>query len=313
AADDPHRLLRPQLLHARRAARRAPRRPPARADARARRAPRLRTRPSDRLALGGRAGLAEVEHGPLAHARDRRRRLRTGEVRVVGEHVVERRTVGDVVDQQRPAAVGQRSRHPQRTRGVQAGEVGPVRRAHREAVVVVLVERELHDGDRHERTLAPHAASGATMSTAHELVPTYRPRTAHRTRSARRYEVALRTGPGAVTPSRAQRPSGTSASARALAARWCAVSDMRSIQASTTAETMKARWMSVCHSMSVSVGGSIPSMTYPEAMNVRSRWIEEMPTMLIASFVLRTLALTWLSHSGWAGWPSIRSRDTKVS
>ncbi len=48
-------------------------------------------------------------------------------------------------------------------------------------------------------------------------------------------------------------------------------------------------------------------------MNVRSRWIDEMPTMDIASFVLSTFALTWLSHSGWSGWPSSRMRETNVS
>ena len=32
-----------------------------------------------------------------------------------------------------------------------------------------------------------------------------------------------------------------------------------------------------------------------------------------ASFTFSTLALTWLSHSGWSGWFSRRRRDTKVS
>ena len=49
------------------------------------------------------------------------------------------------------------------------------------------------------------------------------------------------------------------------------------------------------------------------SMNVRSRWIDEIPTMDIASFVLSTFALTWLSHSGWSGWPSSRMRETNVS
>jgi hypothetical protein len=37
-------------------------------------------------------------------------------------------------------------------------------------------------------------------------------------------------------------------------------------------------------------------------MKVCRRWIEEIPTIAIASFTLRTLALTWESHSGWSGW-----------
>ena len=36
-------------------------------------------------------------------------------------------------------------------------------------------------------------------------------------------------------------------------------------------------------------------------MKVRSRWIEEMPMIAIASLILSTLALTWDSHSGWSG------------
>ncbi|MOA44597.1 hypothetical protein D3C78_1669010 [compost metagenome] len=51
----------------------------------------------------------------------------------------------------------------------------------------------------------------------------------------------------------------------------------------------------------------------PVAMNVFNRWIEEMPMIAIASFTFSTLALTWLSHSGWSGWPSRRRRETKVS
>ena len=33
-------------------------------------------------------------------------------------------------------------------------------------------------------------------------------------------------------------------------------------------------------------------------MKVRSRWIDEMPMIAMASLILSTLALTWLSHSG---------------
>ena len=51
----------------------------------------------------------------------------------------------------------------------------------------------------------------------------------------------------------------------------------------------------------------------PTSMNVLSRWIELMPMIAIASFTFSTLALTWLSHSGWSGWPSRSRRDTKVS
>ncbi|MNW21768.1 hypothetical protein D3C71_2228650 [compost metagenome] len=51
----------------------------------------------------------------------------------------------------------------------------------------------------------------------------------------------------------------------------------------------------------------------PASMKVRSRWIDEMPMMAIASLTLSTLALTWLSHSGWSGWFCRRRRDTKVS
>lgn len=54
--------------------------------------------------------------------------------------------------------------------------------------------------------------------------------------------------------------------------------------------------MIVCHIMSV--GSTVREL---DSMKVRSRWIEEMPMMLIASFVLSTFALTWLSHSGWSG------------
>ena len=36
-------------------------------------------------------------------------------------------------------------------------------------------------------------------------------------------------------------------------------------------------------------------------MKTRSRWIDEMPMIAIASLILSTLALTWLSHSGWSG------------
>ena len=48
----------------------------------------------------------------------------------------------------------------------------------------------------------------------------------------------------------------------------------------------------------------------PASMKVRSRWIEEMPMIAIASLIFSTLALTWLSHSGWSGWPcEIEARD----
>ena len=58
-------------------------------------------------------------------------------------------------------------------------------------------------------------------------------------------------------------------------------------------------------------GGSAPSE--PASMKVLSRWMEEMPMIAIASFTFSTEALTWLSHSGWSGWPSRRRRETKVS
>ena len=38
-----------------------------------------------------------------------------------------------------------------------------------------------------------------------------------------------------------------------------------------------------------------------------------MPMMAVASLTFSTEALTWLSHSGWSGWPSRFMRETKVS
>ncbi len=48
-------------------------------------------------------------------------------------------------------------------------------------------------------------------------------------------------------------------------------------------------------------------------MKVFSRWIDEMPTIAIASLVFSTEAFTCESHSGWSGWPSRFMRETKVS
>ena len=36
-------------------------------------------------------------------------------------------------------------------------------------------------------------------------------------------------------------------------------------------------------------------------MNVRSRWIDEMPMIAVASLTLSTDAFTCDSHSGWSG------------
>ena len=96
-------------------------------------------------------------------------------------------------------------------------------------------------------------------------------------------------------------------------------------------------WMMVCHitpcggdlvqalpttrPRSISCAAAMPSGVphsgrppiVPASMKVFSRWIELMPMIAIASFTFSTLALTWLSHSGWSGWPSRFSRDTKVS
>ena len=48
-------------------------------------------------------------------------------------------------------------------------------------------------------------------------------------------------------------------------------------------------------------------------MKVRSRWIDEIPMIAVASFTFSTDAFTCDSHSGWSGWPSRRIRDTNVS
>ena len=49
-------------------------------------------------------------------------------------------------------------------------------------------------------------------------------------------------------------------------------------------------------------------------MKVRSRWIEEMPMIAIASLILSTLALTWLEPLRLVGMSlRARSRDTNVS
>lgn len=59
---------------------------------------------------------------------------------------------------------------------------------------------------------------------------------------------------------------------------------------------------------------SIVSLEWFEAlMKVCRRWIEEMPTIAIASFTFSTLALTCESHSGWSGWFLRLMRETKVS
>ena len=52
--------------------------------------------------------------------------------------------------------------------------------------------------------------------------------------------------------------------------------------------------MKVCHIMLLEAIDS-------ELMKVRSRWIEEIPMIDIASLALSTLAFTWDSHSGWSG------------
>ena len=98
------------------------------------------------------------------------------------------------------------------------------------------------------------------------------------------------------------------------------------------ADRMNTQWMIVCQStpsvvrvlqrvapmlaaaVASSSGGQNGSpLRVPAAMKVLSRWIEEMPMIAIASFTFSTEALTWLSHSGWSGWPSRRRRETKVS
>ena len=80
----------------------------------------------------------------------------------------------------------------------------------------------------------------------------------------------------------------------------------RSIAARATAETTKVRWITVCQSI-------VSEEVLAALMKVCRRWIEEMPTIAIASFTLSTLALTWESHSGWSGWFLRLIRETKVS
>jgi regulator of protease activity HflC (stomatin/prohibitin superfamily) len=65
-----------------------------------------------------------------------------------------------------------------------------------------------------------------------------------------------------------------------------------------SAETTKTEWIMVCHMMPVSVKAALGEPRLPASMNVRSRWIEEMPTIAMASLIFSTLAFTWLSHSG---------------
>ena len=69
------------------------------------------------------------------------------------------------------------------------------------------------------------------------------------------------------------------------------------------AEMMKVRWIRTCHitPLSVKLLRVVPRL--PASMKVRSSEIEEMPMIAIASLILSTLALTWLSHSGSSGWP----------
>ena len=105
----------------------------------------------------------------------------------------------------------------------------------------------------------------------------------------------------------------------------CPLDISLSVQAMPMADRMNTQWMMVCHITPVAValvhkalaaassGVQSGRPSYPASMNVFSRWIEELPMIAIASFTLSTLALTWLSHSGWSGWPSRFSRDTKVS
>src|SRR5690606_33346876 len=133
---------------------------------------------------------------------------------------------------------------------------------------------------------------------------------------------------------------GVPAAARRRAAAQCAPCSRLwllwvislSVQAMPMAERMKTIWMMVCHStpsvvsafqraaptleaaVATSSGGQNGRpLRVPAAMKVFSRWIEEMPMIAIASFTFSTEALTWLSHSGWSGWPSRPRRETKVS
>ena len=52
----------------------------------------------------------------------------------------------------------------------------------------------------------------------------------------------------------------------------------------------------VCHITPASEKRALGVPSVPASMKVRSRWIDEMPMMAMASLTLRTLALTWLSH-----------------
>ena len=47
--------------------------------------------------------------------------------------------------------------------------------------------------------------------------------------------------------------------------------------------------------------------------HVNASVLKVMPMMAIASFTFKTEAFTWLSHSGWSGWPARVRRETKVS
>ena len=65
--------------------------------------------------------------------------------------------------------------------------------------------------------------------------------------------------------------------------------------ARATAEMTKVMWIIVCQSI-------VSEEVLAASMKVCSRWIEEMPTIAVASFTLSTFALTCESHSGWSGW-----------
>ena len=67
------------------------------------------------------------------------------------------------------------------------------------------------------------------------------------------------------------------------------------------AEMMKVRWISTCHITPVSVKLLRVVPRLPASMKVLSNEIDEMPMIAIASLILSTLALTWLSHSGSSG------------
>ena len=69
--------------------------------------------------------------------------------------------------------------------------------------------------------------------------------------------------------------------------------------------------MMVCHITPVSVY-FVPRAERAASMKVRSRWIDEMPMIAIASLIFSTLALTWLSHSGWSGCLEIQPRHERL-